>query len=199
MKRFLLALPLLGALISRAHGAGWLPKVVLSILWALPFGFMPAQHFNDIALGASLSLIAVGLCALGKSTGHGQWMSLGTVWKYIKPERMDFVIKWFFGEDPRSKVGKSTEIYREIRMNKLYWRCVSGMALKGFLSVSGAVIAMGFINPWFSVIMSVGGILCGLAYMIGWAVYPKHATVMGEVLKGVFAYGALGVCWGIYL
>lgn len=197
MKRLFLTLPLLGALISRAHGAGWLPKVVLSILWALPFGVMPVQHFNDIALGISLALIAVGVCALWKSSAHGQWFSLGTVWKYIKPERLDFIVAWFFGDDPRSAEGmKGVNVTREVKYNKLYWRCVTGMCLKGFLSVSGAVIAMGFINPLFSVIMSVGGLLCGLAYMIGWAVYPKYATVIGEILKGVFAYGALAICWG---
>lgn len=179
MKRYLLALPLLGALISRAHGAGWLPKVALSILWALPFGVMPIYYFNDIAFGVSLALIAVGLSALGKSTGHGGWMDLGSWEKPRSKERMEFIIKPLHGDMQE------------------YWYDVLGMCLKGFLSVSGAIIAMGFINPLFSVIMSVGGLLCGLAYMIGWAVYPKQATVIGEVLKGVFAYGAIAICWGI--
>lgn len=198
MKRGLLAIPLLGALISRAHGAGWLPKVILSLLWALPFAALPAAHFW-LNWWSLLAVLCLGFCALGKSMAHGQWMSLGTVWKYIKPERMDFIIKWFFGNDPRSLVAKTVNITREIKYNKLYWRCVSGMALKGVLSVSGAVVTFGFINPWFSVIMLVSGASCGLAYMIGWAVYPKHATVIGEVLKGVFAYGGLAICLTLWL
>jgi len=143
---------ILGAVLSRLHGAGWLVKSVMSTLWALPFAALPAWYFwpDPYAL---LAIPCLALCALGKSTSHGQWYSLATVWKYIEPERMDFVIKWFFGEDPRSKIGKSVKpIYREIRMNRLYWRCVAGMALKGFLAVSCAVISFSFINPLFSVI-----------------------------------------------
>ena len=199
MKRIALAtIPILGAVISRAHGAGWLPKVVLSILWALPFAPLPYTEFEDKAFAVSLVVIVIGLCALGKSMAHGQWFSLGTVWKYIKPERLDFLLVPFFGDDPRSAQGmQGVEVYREIKYNKLYWRCVTGMALKGFASVSGAVIAFGFINPLFSVIVALGGISCALAYMIGWAVYPKHATVIGEVLSGGFAYLSLSIVWGL--
>ena len=46
-------------------------------------------------------VIAFSLCLL-KSVGHGQYTSLGTVIKPISPEKLDFIVRWVFGHDPRS-------------------------------------------------------------------------------------------------
>jgi hypothetical protein len=87
---------------------------------------------------------------------------------------------------------------------KGYWHDFAGLTAVGFLAVYGAVIAfvlMGFLVP--ALIISIGGLLKGAAYEIGWSIYPQgtgkgipwlnEATAIGEFLTGVAAYAALGI------
>lgn len=87
---------------------------------------------------------------------------------------------------------------------KGYWHDFAGLTSVGFLAVYGAVIAfvlMGFLIP--ALVIAIGGLLKGVAYEIGWSIYPQgtgkgipwlnEATAIGEFLTGVAAYAALGI------
>lgn len=64
-----------------------------------------------------------------------------------------------------------------------------------------AFVLMGFLIP--ALIITIGGLLKGAAYAIGWSIYPQgtgkgipwlnEATAIGEFLAGVAAYAALGI------
>lgn len=87
--------------------------------------------------------------------------------------------------------------------SKGYWHDFAGLSLAGFLAVSGAVIAFGTVGFIPALIITIGGLLKGAAYEIGWSIYPQgtgkgipwlnEATAIGEFLTGVAAYAALGI------
>jgi len=177
----------LGAVLSRFHGGGYVsgfPKTIKNILWALPFA--AAVYFlsdHPLAITLSLAVICFILCLLGKASGHGKHFDLGTWQQESDDERLTFIIKPLEDKMP------------------VYWWDALGMAVIGFAAASGAVLAFAFINPLFSVIMAVAGILKAPAYMLGWALFPHNkggiATEIGEYLTGAFAFGALALClWG---
>lgn len=169
-------LPFILAGISRLHGSELFPfKILKSLLWALPFAvvvFSLAQ--TDIIMEGTLALWTLGLCAAGKSTGHGNGIDLGTKPRG-KDERLEFIIKAYFGEIQE------------------YWYDVILLSITGFAAVSGAVFSFLFINPWFSGIILLCGALKGPAYMIGYRFGGK--TVTGEILTGFFAGCGLMACF----
>lgn len=89
------------------------------------------------------------------------------------------------------------------RGSKGYWHDFAGLSLAGFLAVSGAVIAFGTVGFIPALIITIGGLLKGAAYAIGWSIYPQgtgkgipwlnEATAIGEFFTGVAAYAALGI------
>jgi len=164
-----------GAFISRLHGSELFPyKIVKSLLWALPFAAFTSWLYADYAwyVIAPVCLIVLTTCSLGKSTGQGEGIDLGT-WTRGEPERLEFLIRW--AEDKLSP----------------YWYDALILLVTGLAAVLGASIAVGYINPMYGLILALGGALKPLAYMIGWKVYPKQATVIGEVLTGLFAYAPI--------
>ena len=92
-------------------------------------------------------------------------------------------------------------------MGNLYWRCVFGLAVVGFFSTVGPMIALGIINPWSIIPIALGGSAKALGYMIGWIAIPDisdeqtgnfdEPTEVGEFLAGVFAY--LGFGFGLLI
>jgi hypothetical protein len=91
------------------------------------------------------------------------------------------------------------------RIRKGYWHDFAGLTVSlRFLAVSGAVIAFGTDRIYrAALIITIGGLLKGAAYAIGWSIYPRgtgkgipwlnEATAIGEFLTGVAAYAALGI------
>jgi len=176
-------LPFFGALVSRWHGGGFFdfPKILKSIVWALPFSMLAAFMVYDAHLkiewaGAAF-LGCLAICALGKSSGHGGFFDLGTWEKPRDDERLEFLIKHLKTKIPE------------------YWYDAAGLAIVGIAAVLGAAIAMAFVNPIFSVILILCGAAKAPAYMIGWAVFSTNrrgrATETGEYLTGFFAYLAV--------
>lgn len=165
-------LPLIGALISRLHGSYLFPyKIVKSCLWAFPLTvcvFIAAGDM-DLILKISLCVLCFGLCAAGKSTGHGNGMDLGTRPRG-EDERLEFLIKWLHGKIPE------------------YWYDVLLLSVTGVAAIFGAAIAFAFINPVFSGMILLGGALKGPAYIIGYKLSAKWKTQIGEFLTGFFAY-----------
>lgn len=176
-------LPLIGGLLSRLHGSKVFPyKIVKSVLWAVPFTFLPILHYHDmdVAMAISLAVLCMGN-ALGKSTGGGGGIDLGTWDKPRENERLEILIKGLHGVIPE------------------FWYDALLLMITGIAAVFGSAIACFFINPLFSVIILIGGALKPLGYIIGFFTYRKKFTEVGEFLTGVFAYFGLAMCWWMYV
>lgn len=122
-------------------------------------------------------------------TGHGLYFLAMSV-KAAAPERFDFILKPFFGIDPRASDefkylrGRAPETYSsEERQNisqamlsygmrRLYWRCVSGLALTGFLVTLIPGFVLAFDHPIAGIFLALSGAVKGPAYAIadrfGW-------------------------------
>ena len=97
-----LLMALVGGILYRWRGHAskykrFFPRPVNQIAFALPYAL---ACVNISWWAAGVVLVATTLAVL---SGHGQYMSLATVIKFIKPERIDPLVKIFFGEDPREK------------------------------------------------------------------------------------------------
>lgn len=199
---FLFLFSSLGGFISRLHGGGFMNvnRWLRNALWSLPFAVLIGLSNG----GFMLCVLTFVLCFLGKTTGHGQYFLSRTV-KKIEPEKIDFLIKPFFGSDPRTKEGDVSLNMAGYGMDKLYRRNVTGLCVGGLFSVLGAVCAMLFISPLCALILATGGALKGAAYMIGYKFasgddFPlgddfNEDTEIGEFLTGVFAFFAIGICY----
>lgn len=176
----ILVFGLIGSLISRWHGGGFFkaPKVVKNLAWGLPFGCVSAALYDGWMLIAVLTLVTL-LCALGKATGHGNFMDLGD-WKIRSgDEALEFLIRPLRGIVPD------------------YHYDAIGLSLVGLAAVLPAAIAMGvaYGSPLVVAIVATGGVLKSVAYMIGRAISKKHKTVIGEYLTGFFAFACLAIAW----
>ena len=71
------------------------------------------------------------------------------------------------------------------------------MALTGLVAVVIPSLVIGWANPLSGVLVALGGLCKGFAYMIGWKLFPKPAdsrnTETGEFLTGLFAGIGLGL------
>ncbi len=119
--------------------------------------------------------------------------------KAIEPERFDFIIRWMFGDDPRT--AKKYEHLRKINqdnlkpedsfdigsdmvlygLQKLYKRGIAGHTLTGFLVTLPVGIATAFYVPWLGASLAVVGAVKGLAYPVshrmGWGTEgAEHIT-----------------------
>lgn len=188
---------IIGGLIYRIRGGlpPKMPRPIDQVLFSLPYGYMAYLFSNDYYVCA----IVLALTTLFVCGGHGQWYSLGTVWKRIEAERFDFIVKWFFGEDPRVSLDESINEERPIKYDKLYWRCVFGMAVSGVTyALLIAVCAAWFGLYTESLILFLSGTLKAPAYMLGWALPSKinhfrKGTELGEFFTGYFLWGVLGI------
>ncbi len=200
-------LPFIGAFLSRWHGGGFFyaPKFIKTALWSVPFAVLSmvsvAPHVSTVVM-IEVMLSVFTACFAAKATGHGQYMSLGTVWGYMDAEFVDPIVRLFFGRDPRTMDGMKDRgnVYRRPRYNKLYWRCVFGLFVLGLLSVAAPSMVVGYINIADGAIIALCGALGKpVAYMIGWLLDRKdkldklpavlnHGTAIGELLTGFFTY-----------
>ena len=170
---------LLGGFLSRLCGRkSVIPFGLEQWLYALPYLLI----FTGSLYGIPAYLAAV----LGKRTGHGQYIHLGYLPRqdYSLDEKLDFLLKPFFGEDSGGN----------------YWRSVAGLALTGVAVTLLPGLVYGFlINGLSGCIIVLSGTLKGLAYMIGWDMhkkgYAEEPTKIGEILTGAFAYGTLALIY----
>lgn len=182
----------------RAHGGGFvnfpwkIAEVLIGIVLA-SVAYLLTQNPADAGIAFALAVVL-------KVLGHGQYMTLdfSKTQKYIEPEKIDTPLGWFFGEDPRTatnlvgltktavkaKVAKAINTYG---INKLYNRCLVGLALSG--SLVGLGLAIGLASAGMlleaSVVIVGFGIAKASAYALGWKFYPAKATETGEIVAGL--------------
>ncbi|MCC7305831.1 MAG: hypothetical protein IT558_06180 [Alphaproteobacteria bacterium] len=192
------------AWVSRMCGGAPPPlgRPYTQILYAIPLGLICLKS-------GVFTLAAFAGAYFGKSTGHGQWMSLAHVIKKVHEEPLDFIVTWFWGPDPRviaSDDAQAVILSREYGLTKLYWRCVSGLVVVGTaVTIIPALIFGVFVSPVGALLLLISGALKGPAYMIGWKIYPtgggsgipelNQATQIGEFLTGLFTGVAIALAW----
>ncbi len=187
-----------GGLLSLWHGGNLppkTPKLIKNIAW----GALPAYGMHLLTNNWWLVALSV-LGDMLKTLGHGQYFSLGKVLKYIKPERLDFLVTPFFGKDPRTVPGYPTSFHPQYSEDELYWRCVLGLFWCGGFAVLGSTLALMFVNPLAALTVFVGaGMSKAFGYMIGWAVSDHNKkpepTYIGEVLTGLGTYATLAIVY----
>lgn len=190
-KWFIPLIALYGAYVARLHGEdNKIGKLIEASLWAIPFAYVASlMASNLVTLAVLASTIAL------MNTGHGIYFSLGTVWKRVKPERLDVIVAAFFGDDPRIHID-THHTDRPLIYDKLYFRCVFGMALKGIARVLPLCIVLLVYYPILAPILMLGGALTAFAYVLGFEIFPlKYATKFGEYASGFFAYTTLAIVW----
>lgn len=167
---------LIGGTLARMYGAGdppqitskykiirWLyhfyaavanlPKLVLNALCVLPFvlatGLITFSPFCVIAF----------LGMFGIATGHGQYFSMGE--KTISPEKVDPLVRLFFGIDPRTQ-GRLISYYG---FAKLRWRNSFGMFIIGSMVGLPASLICAYLNePKAAILLSLTGVVKAAAY-----------------------------------
>lgn len=189
---------LLFGYLSRAIGANkgdliptWM-NPLKDWLYAIPYGVV---GYSMGAIGATLGYAGA---FLAKRTGHGQYLDLGTWFGIIKAEKLDFVIRWFYGEDKNvTQKGQGD-----------YWRDFTGLVVTGLATslLSGIVVCLS--TSWtLGFLIILGGAMKGPAYAIGWKyhgyVHKEHfsePTEIGEFLTGFFAglplFYTIGILFG---
>lgn len=126
-----------------------------------------------------------GLSILGIVTGHGQYF-LQRQWKRINPERLDFIVQWFFGKDPRTL--EFVPLDPETgEIEALYWRNVFGMFVTGLAVGLPAVVVLLFSGAYFpAILLSLTGVAKAGAYMIAHKIGGAHENPIAEALNGGF-------------
>lgn len=183
-----------GRALGAEWGVRWLEKlfIALMVIWPLTLVF------------GVYALIPAPFIFVALSLGHGQYF-LNATPKWIKPERIDFMLVPFFGKDPRTLeiTGSSfsDELIEEYGARKLYWRNVCGMGLKG-LFIALAPLSLGAFYTGGALFYALSAPLMSLAYMIGYKWFASggdKGTVAAEWLNGAFrgvlilaVFGAVG-------
>ena len=184
----------LGAVYGRLDGGGiaktseWIERTLIMFFFVLacaPF----AEYWALLAYAG----------VLGIATGHGQYF-LDRAIKAMAPESFDFIVRLFFGEDPRtdnsyknvrddnlsiiSPAYKSIKQYMEVYgMKKLYWRNVFGMGCTGFLvGLPAAILAIVFGAYLPATLFLLTGPIKSIAYMVGYKFWK--ATEPAEYING---------------
>jgi len=151
--------------LARLHGGGffYLPKFLISTLWGLAYGVTLRNKVSVISI-----ILVVSLTALLKSTGHGNFIDLGTCCNLGEPETLEFLI------NPLRSV-----------LND-YWYDFTGLALIGFLGAIPYAIGVYKLNIKASLVVLIGGVLKSVAYALGWTISLHYPTEIGELLTGFF-------------
>ena len=189
-------LPILGGLLSRWHGGGFVggsPKILKAFLWSIPFAlFTIFAHFRETTdfVPYILGTTVLVWCMVFKNTGHGGGMDLAHNEKEPgagrTPEKLEYLILWLHGR------------IDQYRYDLLL------LTIIGAFSTAAPAIAIGWEYPIHGLLVFLGGAIGKpLGYALGWKIYPnargkgiKHldeATAIGEFLTGVFAYGGLAI------
>lgn len=135
---FIFALSMIGARVSRMCGGG-APKLPYGLdqhIFALPWGavglilgiWFVDLSFYMIPSYVTTFVIAYGSAFLGKRIGHGQYFDLATSLKHITAEKIDFLLRPFFGKDAATTGNPE---------NSSYIRDLVG------LSLTGTVVSLG--------------------------------------------------------
>lgn len=184
----------LGAIWGRIDGGGiakvseWVERILVMISFVI----------STATFASVWSLFAL-IGVAGIATGHGQWFLSRTI-KAIGPEKLDFIVKLFFGQDPRTKEGYKAwrddnwinvpdaiveEIAREMKAygdKKLYWRCVFGMFVSGTLVGLPAFVLCMLYQQWYGVLFLLTGVVKAASYVIGWTFFKS--TEPAEYING---------------
>lgn len=161
---------LLGGWFARMDG-GAPPKTWEWVERSLSISFFIAAA---AAAGAGWWSLAAFCGTLGLATGHGQYFLDRNI-KAIYPERVDFIVRLFFGQDPRTLDTSPQDDYDLFKdrvelygMTKLYWRNVFGMFCTGSLvGLFTAIIFLSYGHFLPALIISLTGAVKALSYMIG--------------------------------
>lgn len=135
------------------------------------------------------------------ATGHGQYF-LARMIKYVKPEFFDFLVRPFFGADPRSNpafknfpvgYGPIEEAVKQYGRTKLYWRCVFGMFVTGTLLGLPAFVLCMVYQKWYGALFLLTGIVKALSYMIAYAIFKdtKQAEYINGALRNTICLGIM--------
>lgn len=165
---------------------------------------------------------------VGVATGHGQFF-LARLIKAVKPEATDFLIRPFFGEDPRCRKefvalrGVSHDalspdqreaikhVMETYGMRKLYWRCVAGLAITGGLVTLPLALAVLIQHKFLlAAVIVLVGVQKPLGYMLGNYLYTtnrtnwlpeglKEDTQIGEFLRMANVVFLTYVCFKILI
>lgn len=185
---------LLCGLFARMDGGGKpdTPELVERLLCMSPF-LVAAYFINPWLVPVAL------LGIFGIATGHGQYFMQMMI-KAIKPERFDFIVKIFYGNDPRTlpDFGDLTEFAQGCRVNnygrrRLLRRCVFGMFVTG--SIVGLPLAIGCLALGHYIeaaLFACTGLVKAYVYYI-----TRPNTVPAEWINGILrtalALAAMGV------
>ena len=172
----------IGAWLGRMDGGGW-PNTpeLLERLCIMSFFALACFPF---AWGWS---VLAYLGGVGLATGHGQYYLNRVVKLDMRDEYFDFLVRPFFGHDPRllpaSSVTTLTQYVESYGHTKLYWRCVFGMFVTGSLvGLPAALIAIKFGRFDEAVLLSLTGVAKALAYIIGYEFWGS--TAPAECING---------------
>lgn len=151
----------------------------------IPFGleqWLYAVPYLLIFTGSLWGIPALIGAAIGKRTGHGQYIQLGYLPRqnFENDEALDFIVKFFMGED---KGGN-------------YWRCVAGLAVTGLaVTLLPGILYACVVNPSVGLAIGFSGVLKAPSYMIGWFLARNgniyEPTAIGEILTGFLGWGIL--------
>jgi hypothetical protein len=150
--------------------------------------------------------LLAGLGVFGIATGHGQHF-LELKRKYIAPERLDFILVPFFGSDPRTtgrgeklsgaaETAYTSKAMHEYGERKLYWRCVAGMFVTGFVvGLPAVIIAALHGQLWAAVLFSLTGFAKAGAYILGDKLWSstEPAEWINGALRGVITLAVIGI------
>lgn len=189
---FLLSFALLGGWISRMCGGGP-PKLPLGLdqwIYALPYGACGVAVMASGAVEAEALFLLLPYFGafLGKRTGHGGGIDLGTSPRIREPEALEFIIKPLHGRIPE------------------YWYDALLLAVTGLAVTILAGLVVALADPLAGLAVALSGALKAPAYKIGRAIYPhgrgrgipelNEATAIGEFLTGVAGWGVAG--WAVW-
>ena len=189
------------AVLSRACGGGW-PKLPWGLdqhIYALPYAFLgwflldnADLYWGWVAGGTFLSYATA---FLAKRTGHGQYMALPYSFKAITAERLDPIVKLFFGRDPRvvpvnfnlEQLQRNIDSYGE---DKLMKRNLTGLFVTGMgVGLGAAISAIVAGYPLIAGLLVASAGCKALAYYLGMKLTKdvNKRTAIGEFLTGLFA------------
>lgn len=219
---------LIGGWLGRMDGGAppKIPNIIERLLCLSPFVIVAALLYGDWVYAAFLAAIpntkkdknesngrflwlASLLGIFGISTGHGQYF-MARMLKQIKPERVDFILTWFFGKDYRTTLPEdfyaTPSEYRRYMLtyyDGLYWRNVAGMFLTGLLvGLPASIVAYIHGDILIGSLFLLTGPIKSVSYMLGWHFKDlfklKHLekdTEKAEFLNGFLRTLLCGVIW----